>query len=114
MKFRKLRIACSVACGIACVLLIALWVLSISRRIAIWTWYPPNGYYIQATSDRGAIYLSRVENNPGPTFKLGSSLRAATPNTPINWGFDSQQIGGRGISFTYKAPHWFFVLVFAI
>jgi hypothetical protein len=31
MRFRKLRIALSVACGIACVLLIVLWVRSYSK-----------------------------------------------------------------------------------
>jgi hypothetical protein len=57
MRFRKLRIAFSVACGIACVLLIALWVRSyhhfdVVRSKLIW---------YEAISVCGQLKLTRIE-----------------------------------------------------
>jgi hypothetical protein len=56
MKYRKLRIAWSVAWGIACLLLIVLWVRSIG------TWVEksvplPNGYALTLRSIQGHIFM---------------------------------------------------------
>src|SRR5689334_2253638 len=58
MKFRKLRIAWSVACGVACVLLIALWVRSYCRDVGF-TRMGSNKIYTDIASNFGIVTVYR-------------------------------------------------------
>jgi hypothetical protein len=69
MRFRKLRIAWSVAWGIACVLLLVLWVRSYS--ILYWCYGLPHGgevFHLQAAHGK-ALLFNRQE---APGWKMGS------------------------------------------
>jgi hypothetical protein len=93
MRFRKLRIAWSVAWGIACVLLIVFWVRSY--------WYLDTGYCqlfqsptIAAMSVEGR-FLIGVEQpgSSGTQLGFGSRSLKAVPREVIPMGMDKSKFG---------------------
>ena len=76
MRFRKLRIAWSVACGIAAVLLIALWVRSYRQR------------------DRYCCIRFMPMSSPLSPFEGGLFLTHLTPPAPlpIRWEYNIDPI----------------------
>jgi hypothetical protein len=79
IRYRKLRIAWSVACGILCLLLIALWVRSYVWRDGVFI-RPIVGRYLDASSVRGriAVITMRYPTNPGMSM--------------ANWGTTSHSV----------------------
>jgi hypothetical protein len=57
MRFRKLRIAFSVACGIACLLLIGMWVRSYWNLDQVYCQYPGLRFGFRIASLRGGAYI---------------------------------------------------------
>src|SRR4029079_14162774 len=80
MKYRKLRIAWSVAWGVICLLLIAMWARSYTR------WDHPFGslgpwHYFDANSIRGLLFVAIVKHSPGATIPWTSRSVPATSLT---------------------------------
>jgi hypothetical protein len=117
MRYRKLRIAWSVACAIACLLLIALWVRS---KYAADSFYGPIGRvngFVATSRDGGLgigisdsklkwLYVSRQPNAKSSieySTVLGFSVSQST--FPIHRS-------ARGL-VAFRTPHWFPVLSFA-
>jgi len=91
MKYRKLRIAWSVACGIACLLLVALWV-----RSHLWCdmlEYTRGQTYVCVAAGRGIACFRWVTHQPSVKVgnKLGWELVGGPPETaasnlkPLEW-----------------------------
>jgi hypothetical protein len=105
MRFRKLRIAWSVAWGLAAVLLIALWVRSYS-----WSEYVAvpitSNHSVSLQSELGRVVL-QYEKHPIQRY---GGVNIANPRVPIPrrpgfmWGADH----------AISVPHWFAVGVAAI
>ena len=80
MKYRKLRIAWSVACGIACVLLIVLWARSY--------WYKDTaianlfGKNFQANSELGRLSLATMDRPIGKEMWYAQSKPIGDVTTP--------------------------------
>jgi hypothetical protein len=76
MRFRKLRIAWSVACGIACVLLIALWVRS------FWWWDTVGIVYGDSliSSLQGRVYVDGVVNADNVTTEISKPINSLEKN----------------------------------
>jgi hypothetical protein len=60
MKYRKLRIAWSVACGILCLLLVVLWVRSYGHSDSLPVMRMPSGKWTRINSSQGRISISTV------------------------------------------------------
>jgi hypothetical protein len=117
MRFRKLRIAWSVAWGIACLLLVALWVRSYQWN-DIYSRLNSNGWVTTFGSDRGCGYLfygrispipasgKQFRNLPSHGWRLNSS--EARPPVPVT--FQWQMTATRT---KMKAPFWFVTLILA-
>jgi hypothetical protein len=118
MRFRKLRIAWSVACGIACVLLIVLWVRSyyVTDRIVI---VRSSVGTVRAYSAAGQLITiattSAVQTKPPEIWPNGGGTRIIDPPLDFiiypEFGFAA----GRLTNASYfQLPHWFLVTVFAM
>jgi hypothetical protein len=121
MRFRKLRIAFSVACLIACALLIALWVQSywVQYRII----YPTAGQgVIEVDSAAGVVWVQEYDlwspiksNRSVEQFKLDDKVLAVVsevrPKTFMRFArFD---VNLEMMVRTTVFPHWFLVLLAA-
>jgi hypothetical protein len=88
MRFRKLRIAWSVACAVACVLLIVLWVRSHWARDIV-SYSDPNGCHTTLGSNRGYVYVVRHLWIPdsGPIYHGWGhgSGKATELQMPVGW-----------------------------
>ena len=111
MRFRKLRIAWSVAWGLACVLLIVLWVRS------YWKWDTlasrlPTGSNLVLTSWGGDFSVG-IDYQPGP-FAPTEALEFDSRLTS-SWTRDDSERGfgiHRGPTYLIIAsPAWFWVLM---
>jgi hypothetical protein len=117
MRFRKLRIAWSVAWGLACVLLIVLWVRS------YWKWdfviaVPFQGAETKgAESYTGTASLQSIDRNDPPhwswsVFEIDEDalgvFAACRENT--HFGFGVEREGNR---WAILVPHWFLLLLAA-
>jgi hypothetical protein len=115
MKFRKLRIAWSVACGIACVLLCVLWVRSYKRGDIVQA--PVSATRgIGFTSLHGWVKLSTFRTNgkdcwllrsfPGDeAMQMYGEFFEAKQN---HWKFGTHVISG---TYAIMMPHWFILLI---
>ena len=113
MRFRKLRITWTVFCGIACVLLIALWVRSVSwddgSGIRLTSNYCLYGEQIRC---RVLIYISQLKPGLEPSHWWSQSIDAndfeiVKENTgPSMLGFGVTHRPGY---FRIRLPHWFLV-----
>jgi hypothetical protein len=110
MRFRKLRIAWSVACGILCVLLIVLWVRSYQACEIVFKLDASNRVTTFG-SNSGTIYFVSMDQptmgryGPQPTpdgWKLASAEATEVPRI-IEWEFSS------GKDFV-RVPHWLLVV----
>ena len=110
MKYRKLRIAWSIAWGVACLLLIILWVRSRDRfDLLIQHVTPTTGFTVVSARER--ILLS--------VGGLGKELRsdfASMPHERLHdvetfakgWGFETQVYRSPNpLGVSIKIPHWF-------
>src|SRR6476661_1986157 len=107
MRFRKLRIAWSVAWGLACVLLIVLWVRSYSRRDLVY--YREGTTATGVSSEAGSLVAFR---NSSPYHRFGFGWRLATFE-PDKFGDTSTSRFTWDNSRSYKragVPNWFAVL----
>jgi hypothetical protein len=86
MRFRKLRIAWSVAWGVVAVLLCMFWVQSYwtSARVG---YADPKGYRTTVGSNRGYLYLIHHFWSPGPVdYRWGySSGKSRESSLPFGW-----------------------------
>jgi hypothetical protein len=112
MRFRKLRIAWSVACAIACVLLIVLWVRSYwwDDGITCLRNCPIGG----AHSAAGHIIFDRIESVSSAeaewyvhTTQI-TSAPTESENIPSVWWMET------GHHRELIVPHWFFAAVFGM
>jgi hypothetical protein len=109
MRYRKLRIAWSVACGIACVLLIALWVRSHAiRDSAFW---PRNKFGMEMNSMKGHVVLF-VVFQPFADEQTKILHEKITPNDELRvkcgilgFAYDSEPD-----RFSIHVPFWFLAL----
>jgi hypothetical protein len=114
MKYRKLRIAWSVAWGVVAVLLCTLWMRSYSRfdTVSCEDSVPPHQVDYALTSSGGHVFFH--------SFKMRSSHPAGRlwevregPARQIEWG--NTTAGFKwfrdSIELSVVASHWFFVLV---
>ena len=114
MKFRKLRIAWSVACGIACVLLIALWVRSYWCADVIDI--PRSKYLVEVGSEYGKIGIVKFDD---PSISAGRwEFVSEDPRPPGGdvWLWPTLLGFARPVTPGMSAivvPHWFLVLQFA-
>ena len=119
MKYRKLRIAWSVACGFACVLLIVLWVRSYSSWEQLHGPVPGVGGIV-INSVKGLMSFGAgtfvgvdswsIENVPASEPGRRMLLRYSLGYDP-RIGFGIAISANRTVAF---APHWFLVLMSAI
>ena len=119
MKFRKLRIAWSVACGIACLLLIVLWVRSYWWEDTLRVPYSvARVEYFFITSGHGLIYsVLYLYGSSEPGF--GIETRAVEgealfvdDSTPLRDWHWFRVVHWQKFTVLYM-PHWFPVLVAA-
>jgi hypothetical protein len=111
MRYRKLRIAFSIACGIACVLLVVLWMRSwaiqspgVSWYGDAWKYQVPGKRYFKMFSNRGAIRLSTASFVGGWSAQVLEESR-----TVLGFGVLKGQT-----SLYAQIPHWFLVSLAAI
>jgi len=118
MKYRKLRIAWSVAWGVLCLMLIVLWVRSYSWRDNVKVRLPADLYILFASEDGISGFLIR-ENNTGVS-------RIEIDSWPCNsedirfFPFNSDSYSPLGsyawwfgdTAFGAIAPHWFPAVLF--
>jgi hypothetical protein len=101
MRFRKQRIAWSVACGIACVLLILFWVRSY-RVIDVVHW--TTSTRITFVSEIGIIQVSRSKSIAiGARTWEWHTLTDFMGAFPRTWSFNSSRDGFR-FSFPHRLP----------
>jgi hypothetical protein len=116
MRFRKLRIAWSVAWGIACVLLIVLWVRSLNR-IDCLTWHYNNAEALLVRTNPGIVTVATFVDRPAPS----SVVRQVGRAWMTGW-FESMMIRGGKMSWWFEAaststfrsasaPDWFLILI---
>jgi hypothetical protein len=114
MRFRKLRIAWSVAWGIAAVLLCVLWARSLSR-IERLTWHYSNAKALQIGTVPGAIDMGSIVDSPVPV-----QVQKANRQWMTEW-FESMQLYGGKMSSWFaiwstttgsfvRIPNWFLLL----
>ena len=99
MRFRKLRIAWSVACGIACVLLVVLWVRSRGTIDTVAAGYWP-GRRVLVESHLGKVYVG-FYSGPVTLYRLSNQIR------PSNY-FPSLKTA------TFVVPLWIFIVATAL
>jgi hypothetical protein len=100
MRFRKLRIAWSVACGIACVLMIALWVRSLWRYDHV---FFPGPHRIASMDGQLSWDENFIVNGPIPTsrYDLGAvHFRSISGNVKPS-------------SVGHSIPHWLLAVIAA-
>ena len=113
-RFRKLRIAWSVAGGVVCLLLIALWVRSYPNTCDQCWGHFPNGTGFEVDSHAGSVWVGilygrRVIPFQFKTFELQEGGMAFLRSKPT-FRFMEPLKGGRG-SCVFSSPHWFLVLL---
>ena len=110
MKYRKLRIAWSVACGIACVLLIVMWV---------WSWFTPGRVVIMRTPIGTVCFYSAagqlvtiatftvVEAKHLEMRPNGAGTRIIDP--PLDFTIYPDSFGARHLTNAscLQMPYWF-------
>jgi hypothetical protein len=114
MRFRKLRIAWSVACGIACVLLVVLWVRSYWWVDSIETRKTPTFWVV--ASSRGALgvgYNPLVYPVADRDWKFESYSPDYNEQMPVHsfLGFYIHHLQGEA---AIVVPHWSLVLFTAV
>jgi hypothetical protein len=109
MRFRKLRIAWSVACGIACVLLIVLWVRSY--------WWFDISHAMKPTlvSARGKLFLTnKIEMTLSPSLEDLNAPQPFGRNRFIRgFSYTIEQVEVERASYIAVVPIWILVLTFA-
>jgi hypothetical protein len=121
MRFRKLRIAWSVACGIACVLLIVLWVrsyrheansLSIGDSVS---YYDRENRSFSAASWKGAFHFNLVYPRarlPWKPVRIGiQASEVRLPNHFAESGILGFGASTKELSSDIRVPCWFSVLL---
>jgi hypothetical protein len=114
MKYRKLRIAFSVACGALCLLLIALWVRSYSWYDMIF--YRPTGSTVyEASAHEGVVLfaddsddLARWDKPPSigwTWYRNWPSYRVSGSALPLNTVFGTLRWTDQGLVI----PAWLFM-----
>jgi hypothetical protein len=121
MRFRKLRIACSVACALACVLLIASWVRSYWVQYRLM--YPTTGQaVIEVDSAAGIVWVQEYDVFPGVKwnralyqFKLDGQFLAVVNEVRQKTFLGFARFGTNSVisERTTVVPYWFLVLVSA-
>jgi len=119
MKFRKLRIAWSVAWGISCVLLVVLWVRSYRNQESCYMDIPPQ-QIVGATSTCGHLILAKTPLPTLPGFQSssrphwgGSSLGLAKLHPSMTYEETVNQIGlpsFPGLSYSHAGKVYRFVV----
>ena len=103
MKYRKLRIACSVGCGILCLLLIVLWVRSywrleiLEKRTGLQA--------VQISSVKGRIAIAHLD----PRTTIGRSYLNVVAGDSADWrkgGVLGFAYYDDGLVTALIAPHW--------
>jgi hypothetical protein len=101
MRYRKLRIAWSVAWGIACVLLIVLWVRGHYYADDVIFGHPKSGMF-DLISSEGGMWLYWNGDPPESTVKFGTSdpsVGVELPETSeLGFAFDKD--------FSNSSPYW--------
>jgi hypothetical protein len=112
-KFRKLRIASSVAWGVVAVLLFGLWVRSYSKNDIITRGMVPGPGYM-FSSVNGELSVARFKTVAGGVSK-GWSAWTNPSNYPRSWrnSLATEFLGFRYWSFFVAVPHWSIVLLSA-
>ena len=114
MRFRKLRIAWSIACAIACVLLVVLWMRSYQWVEAIRLTAAPNGGAIQCLSIPGRLAIGTFKfASPWSFYRMSASeWQGVMTRSPVS-DFPSPIWGGRlqnSIVDQVFMPYWILVL----
>jgi hypothetical protein len=119
MRFRKLRIACTVFCAIVCVLLIVLWVRSYWRLDAIAYKHPPR-LSVWLVSSNGELRCE-IERKPANVSVLGSDVdnyyafvrpTLLDPERANGSGILGFRLLGGNLAPVPVIPHWFAITVF--
>jgi hypothetical protein len=108
LRFRKLRIAWSVACGVLCLLLIALWVRSYWRYNALFVPQPK----LEIQSIYGVLWAC----DPGPDFKISNWFLSDKDAAGLEKSqiFPSvKSLGTFHLYPTLAVPYWFLALIAA-
>jgi hypothetical protein len=116
MKYRKLKIASSIACGILCLLLVALWVRSYEFKDSIWLSGTSHGLQINSLTGHFAVYIV-ARASPTSQFVPSKTTHDQISGRWVEL-FDKNVLGfyfGRnGRELRIDVPHWFCVLVIAM
>jgi hypothetical protein len=112
MKFRKLRIAWSVAWGVVAVLLVVLWVRSHWRWESVqWGWGTPVHQAVNCFSQNGIVKFAYADIRGTPDMQL---TRRAVRKYPVEGATLISTIRHRFLGFgylddrhTYFVPYWF-------
>src|SRR4029079_3921590 len=109
MKYRKLRIAWSVAWGIACLLLIVLWVRSYWRH-DLFNMHRSSSQMIFMGSKYGVIGVTDVDESEVTVRQPGWSTRPSLPPHESSTGFNVRIYPKASIA---EFPHWSLLLFMA-
>jgi hypothetical protein len=114
MRFRKLRIAWSVACGISCVLLCVLWVRSANHRMDVVTGKLLANRGFIFGSIYGEVEFEWMDRVRSPTLKwerrsmVMNLLKEPCYFPPVVATFRREVVPG---FIRLSFPHWFLVLL---
>jgi hypothetical protein len=109
MRFRKLRIAFSIACIVPCVLLVELWVRSY--------WWSDSAYgylssarQFELNSELGSFTVGvwDCDRHLVPTV---SSYLMTEPSEAAPFGFRMDESPGEGFGYGFYSPYWLAVLL---
>lgn len=107
---RYLRIAFSVVCIAACLAIVALWVRSYSSR----------EYFLKPVSNKHMIVVESASGRVMLDFFESGHYGAYWGGVIEDWREANRDLGIAGFAYaaapwhtTYRAPHWFLVMLFA-
>jgi hypothetical protein len=107
MRYRKLRIAWSVACGVACVLLIALCAQS------YWWWAGVKHFggtsIIGITSQHGIVAIGKGQSN----LNLGWTIDSEPIQNMAPFASRTFDLVRSPLGFAVYVPYWFLILITA-
>jgi hypothetical protein len=113
MKYRKLRIAWSVAWGVVAVLLCVLWVRS-HRVRDVFSFVDSWNHFISAGSNNGTVYFQLSGTGDHLSSFYGRWIHvsgdASEPGEVFKWQPNTPGLWGGSICF----PHWFSILLIAV